>query len=159
MAENLTLRELGEHTIRLASDNVKKGGGPFGAIIVKNGAIISTGVNSVTSLNDPTAHAEVIAIRNACEVLGDYQLNDCILITSCEPCPMCLGATYWARVKAVYYIADKKDAALAGFDDSFIYDELDRPHMQRNIPFIKMDSSDYNVPFEVWALHGDKRLY
>ena len=159
MQENLTLRELGESAIRLAVENVLKGGGPFGAMIIKDGAIISTGANSVTALNDPTAHAEVVAIRNACRVLETFQLTDCILITSCEPCPMCLGASYWARVKAVYYIADKNDAAKAGFDDSFIYQELNIKPGDRSIPFIKMDLSNYNEPFEAWEKSGDKKLY
>lgn len=159
MNKDLTLRELGESAINLAVQNVLDGGGPFGAIVVKDGKIIGSGANSVTTTNDPTAHAEVIAIRNACKVLNDFQLTDCILITSCEPCPMCLGASYWARVKAVYYIASKDDAAKAGFDDSFIYRELDLPHSDRSIPFIKMDMSNFNAPFDTWENLEEKRLY
>ncbi|MEC1085105.1 nucleoside deaminase, partial [Bacillus paralicheniformis] len=110
-----------QRAIDLAVESVKSGtGGPFGAVIVKDGQIIAEGKNNVTTSNDPTAHAEVTAIRLACEALGDYQLNDCILYTSCEPCPMCLGAIYWARPKEVYFAAQHSDAASAGFDDSFI---------------------------------------
>jgi len=159
LSNDLTLRELGEASINLAKQNVLNGGGPFGAIIVRNGEIVAEGANSVTLNNDPTAHAEVVAIREACTVLNTFQLDDCILITSCEPCPMCLGASYWARLKAVYYIATKSDAAAAGFDDSFIYEELGVPHSERTIPFIRLEMSDYNAPFETWAEFGDKRLY
>lgn len=159
MDEQFTLRELGESTIKLAVGNVLKGGGPFAAIIVKDGKVIASGANSVTILNDPTAHAEVVAIREACKVLNNFQLDGCILITSCEPCPMCLGAAYWSRVNAVYYIATKSEASAAGFDDSFIYEELELPHDQRRIPFIRMDISSFNEPFEVWGKYGDKTLY
>ena len=105
--------------IELAVDNVRRGGGPFGALVVKDGIVIATGVNQVTRLNDPTAHAEVVAIREACRVLGSFQLAGCNLYTSCEPCPMCLGAIYWARPARVFFAATHDDAAAAGFDDSF----------------------------------------
>ncbi|HOF08203.1 MAG TPA: nucleoside deaminase, partial [Bacteroidales bacterium] len=114
--------------IELAKENVKNGGGPFGAVIVKDGQIIAKGTNRVTSHNDPTAHAEIVAIRQACEKLNDFQLTDCIIYSSCEPCPMCLGAIYWARPKKLVFAADKFDAANAGFDDSMIYDEIQLPY-------------------------------
>ncbi|MCO6460381.1 MAG: nucleoside deaminase [Saprospiraceae bacterium] len=153
------LQELATESVHLATDNVRQGGGPFGAIIVRNGEIIARGVNRVTANHDPTAHAEVMAIRNACEVLDTHQLDDCILITSCEPCPMCLGAAYWARVQKVYYIATKDDASAAGFDDSFIYKELEKEPASRDIPFIRLELSEYNTPFEAWINMEGKTLY
>ncbi|HOS49133.1 MAG TPA: nucleoside deaminase, partial [Bacteroidia bacterium] len=121
--------------ILAASEGLKLGkGGPFGAVVVKDGKIIAVGSNHVTSTNDPTAHAEVMAIREACRVLGTYQLSDCEIYTSCEPCPMCMGAIYWARPKKVYYASTRHDAAAAGFDDSFIYDELNVDPKDRAIP-------------------------
>src|SRR5690606_25588778 len=121
------ITEIDTHFIKRAIEHSEKGmylhaGGPFGAVIAKNGEIIAEGFNQVTSSNDPTAHAEVVEIRKACEKLGSFQLDDCIIYTSCEPCPMCLGAIYWARPKAVYYACTKEDAAAIGFDDNFIYD-------------------------------------
>ena len=114
--------------IQLALDNVTGStGGPFGAVVVKNGEIVGVGQNQVTKLNDPTAHAEIQAIREACQRLNTFQLDDCELYTSCEPCPMCLGAIFWARPKAVYYACTKEDAAAIGFDDKFIYEQLDDP--------------------------------
>ncbi len=111
--------------IELADENIERGcGGPLGAVVVKGGNIIAEGANHVTTHNDPTAHAEVVAIRKACEVLNDFQLLGCDIYCSCEPCPMCLGAIYWARARAIYYAATKHDAAKAGFDDSFIYEEI-----------------------------------
>ena len=121
-----------QQAIDLAVENVKVGqGGPFGAVIVKNNTVIATGVNQVTPLLDPTAHAEIQAIRAACQLLGDFQLTDCVLYSSCEPCPMCLGAIYWARLKAVYFASTRHDAAQAGFDDNFIYDDFTQPLNQR----------------------------
>lgn len=121
--------------IRLAKSNViSLNGGPFGAVIVKNGKIIASGVNMVTTNNDPTAHAEIVAIRNACKALNTYQLDDCEIFCSCEPCPMCLGAIYWARPKKIYYACSTLDAAEAGFDDSHIYKELFLPKEKRKIP-------------------------
>jgi len=125
--------------IKLARKGMNKNaGGPFGAIVVKDGKIISKGYNKVTSKNDPTAHAEVVAIRKACKKLGTFQLDDCTIYTSCEPCPMCLGAIYWARPKQVFYASNKKDAAAIGFDDQFIYKELEVPLASRQIPFIQV---------------------
>ncbi len=120
--------------INLALEGMKKGlGGPFGAVVVKNGEIIGRGSNSVLALNDPTAHAEVTAIREACRYLKHFQLSDCILYTSCEPCPMCLGAIYWARPEEVYFAGSRGDAADAGFDDAFIYNELEYPIDKRKL--------------------------
>ncbi|HOC41232.1 MAG TPA: nucleoside deaminase, partial [Bacteroidales bacterium] len=124
--------------IELAKENVKNGGGPFGAVIVKDGQIIAKGTNRVTSHNDPTAHAEIVAIRQACEKLNDFQLTDCIIYSSCEPCPMCLGAIYWARPKKLVFAADKFDAANAGFDDSMIYDEIQLPYSDRHLETINL---------------------
>ena len=125
-----------DEAIRLAKENVKNGsGGPFGAVVVKDGEIVAACGNSVTPSNDPTAHAEVNAIREACHKLGTYQLEGCEVYASCEPCPMCLGAIYWARPSKVYYASTKEDAAGAGFDDSFIYKEIAMPEAERSIPF------------------------
>ena len=149
-SQTLHNRFIGQ-TIQLAIENVKTGkGGPFACIIVKNGKIISTGTNIVTEINDPTAHAEVTAIRNACKKLNSFQLDGCTLYTSCEPCPMCLGAIYWARPDAVYFAGTKADAATAGFDDQFIYDELARDYKKRKIPFIALFSHESRLPFEEW---------
>lgn len=137
--------------IALAAENAGTGrGGPFGAIIVCNGAIIAEGVNLVTSTNDPTAHAEVIAIRRACEHLGAFQLTGCELYTSCEPCPMCLGAIYWARPAAIYYAATHKDAAASGFDDSFIYQQTRLRAEERAIPMHRLLHAEGLWPFDAW---------
>ncbi|MDR0829379.1 MAG: nucleoside deaminase [Prevotellaceae bacterium] len=120
--------------ISLSRENIKKGGGPFGAVIVKEGKIVASGCNRVTCNNDPTAHAEVSAIRKACKKLETFSLENCEIYSSCEPCPMCLSAIYWARISKLYYGNTKKDAAKIGFDDSFIYDELDLPKEKRQIP-------------------------
>lgn len=128
----MTKEELMRRAIVLSVDNVRNGGGPFGAVITRNGEVVATGVNRVTANNDPTAHAEVSAIRNAAEALGTFDLSDCEIYTSCEPCPMCLGAIYWARLKKVYFANNKTDAKNIGFDDSFIYDELALPRKSAN---------------------------
>ncbi len=149
-----------QQAIQLAVDNVRSGrGGPFGAIVVKDGAVIATGTNSVTTTNDPTAHAEVTAIREACRALGAFQLAGCEIYTSCEPCPMCLGAIYWARPDRVYYAATASDAAEAGFDDSFIYDELKRGRGERRIPFDRMMREAGIEPFREWAKKNDRIRY
>jgi guanine deaminase len=146
--------------IRRAVENVTSGrGGPFGAIVVKDGRVIAAGINLVTSLNDPTAHAEVSAIREACSALGTFQLTGCELYTSCEPCPMCLGAIYWARPDRVYFGATASDAAEAGFDDSFIYDELKLAHQERKIPFMQMMREEGNEPFREWMKKNDRVRY
>jgi len=134
-------------------------GGPFGAIVVKNDEIIAEGNNMVTSSNDPTSHAEVVAIRNACKKLNTFQLTDCIIYTSCEPCPMCLGAIYWARPKKVYYACTKKDAAEINFDDQFIYDEIDSPITNRSISFENINRDEAKKVFDQWILKEDKIDY
>jgi tRNA(Arg) A34 adenosine deaminase TadA len=135
----------------LAEDNVRTGnGGPFGAVVVSAGAILAEAVNLVTASNDPTAHAEVVAIRRACGLLGAFQLSGCELYCSCEPCPMCLGAIYWARPSAVYFAATHLDAASAGFDDSLIYEELRRHPGERRIPMHHVTVEGAVAPFEHW---------
>ena len=145
---------------RLAVESVKKGwGGPFGAVIVRTGKIIAEAANCVTQFNDPTAHAEVTAIRKACRKLRKFELSDCEIYTSCEPCPMCLGAIYWARPERVYYAATASDAAAAGFDDSFIYAELKISRGERKIPFIQGMHDAGLEPFREWLRKGDRVNY
>lgn len=134
-------------------------GGPFGCVIVKDGEIIAEGYNRVTSANDPTAHAEIVAIRNACQKLGSFQLEGCTLYTSCEPCPMCLGAIYWARPARVVYAATRQDAAAIGFDDQFIYDELENPMDMRKIPFQHLPMPETGALFTAWKVKEDKLEY
>lgn len=135
-------------------------GGPFGCVIVKDGVVIGRGNNRVTSTNDPTAHAEVVAIREACRTLGDFQLRGCTLYTSCEPCPMCLGAIYWARPDRIVFAATREDAADAGFDDQLIYDELPLPPEQRRIPTKAMVLRDEaRAVFTAWKEKEDKQRY
>lgn len=134
-------------------------GGPFGCVIVKNGKIIGRGNNKVTSTNDPTAHAEVTAIRDACKNLNSFQLDGCIIYTSCEPCPMCLGAIYWARPDKVYYGSSQVDAANIGFDDAFIYKEIPLPYNQRSIPFEQLVPEIAIKPFQEWTKKMDKTKY
>ncbi len=145
-------KEFMEEAIRLSQKCLETGkGGPFGAVVVKDGEIVGRGNNSVTLNNDPTAHAEVMAIRDACKNLNTFQLTNCEIYTSCEPCPMCLGAIYWARPKHVYYAANQEDAAKAGFDDSFIYDEIALDAPQRKIPATQHDREKAVVTFEKWV--------
>ncbi len=134
-------------------------GGPFGCVIVKDGEIIGRGHNRVTSTNDPSAHAEVVAIREACTVLNTFQLKGCELYTSCEPCPMCLGAIYWARPDKVYYASTKDDAAAIGFDDAFIYIEITLPDQERTIPFEKVHPETALLPFQTWTAKENKIEY
>ncbi|MDU0369109.1 nucleoside deaminase [Hymenobacter endophyticus] len=137
--------------IRLSIEKMQAGhGGPFGAVVVKDGQIIARGFNQVTSTNDPTCHAEVDAIRKACSELGTFQLDGCDLYTSCEPCPMCLGAIYWARPRRVFYGNTKQDAAAIGFDDQFIYEELDKPLAQRHVPMIELLRDEASAGFRAW---------
>jgi guanine deaminase len=146
--------------IQLAVQNVRSGqGGPFGAVIVKNGEIIAAGANSVTTTNDPTAHAEVLAIRRACEKLGAFQLNGCELYTSCEPCPMCLGAIYWARPDKVYFAASAADASRVGFDDSFIYEEIPKAPAVRKLPMVQIMREEAQAAFQAWEDHPNKVPY
>lgn len=149
-----------EKAVAEALQNVTQNlGGPFGAIVVKNGQIIGTGRNEVTASNDPTAHAEVQAIRDACRNLNTYQLDDCEIYTSCEPCPMCFGAIYWARPKAVYYACTKEDAAKIGFDDQFIYDQLSLPMENRKIPMKQIYPDQSDLPFRAWEKSNHKVDY
>lgn len=134
-------------------------GGPFGAIVVKDGRIVGKGNNHVTSTNDPTAHAEVMAIRDACRTLNTFQLNGCVLYTSCEPCPMCLGAIYWARLDKVFYSANRHIASYHGFDDSFFYNEVNLSFDKRRIPFINISPEKGLVPFREWEKKDDKIKY
>lgn len=153
-------KEFMQKAIELSIDNVKSGnGGPFGAVVVKDGKIIAQGANSVTSHNDPTAHAEVMAIREACKVLGTFQLDGCDIYTSCEPCPMCLGAIYWARPNKVYYANTKKDAADIKFDDDFIYAEIAKPLNERSLQFIQLSRTEALEAFKLWSTKQDKIDY
>jgi len=145
--------------IALALDNIRAGGGPFGCVIVKDGRIIAEGANCVTPTNDPTAHAEVVAIREACRALKNFQLEGCELYTTCEPCPMCLGAIYWARPSRVFYAAAAGDAAAAGFDDAFIYDELKKPHAARRIPMAQLLRDESLSIFSAWNASPNKIEY
>ena len=138
---------------------IKNEGGPFGCIIVKDDKIVGRGNNKVSSTNDPTAHAEVTAIRDACKTLGTFQLDDCEIYTSCEPCPMCLGAIYWARPKIVYYANNRTDAAAIGFDDSMIYDEMVVAIEKRKIPIIPISREAALKVFEEWKNKPDKTVY
>ncbi|WP_099292748.1 nucleoside deaminase [Butyricimonas sp. Marseille-P3923] len=149
-----------KEAIRIAVENVKNGtGGPFGAVVVKGGEIIASSGNTVVPDNDPTAHAEVNAIRKACRNLDSFQLEGCEIYSSCEPCPMCLGAIYWARPKAVYYACTKEDAAEGGFDDSFIYKEIMLDGLRRFIPFVNEKEEGAGEEFELWREEKNKVKY
>lgn len=149
-----------QEAIALSLKSVRSGkGGPFGAVVVKDGEIIASGHNQVTSTNDPTAHAEVVAIREACKVLRSFQLTGCELYTSCEPCPMCMGAIYWARPDRVYYANTKADAAKIGFDDQFIYDELDLVISKRQLPITQIMRDEALIAFQEWTDKADKVKY
>jgi guanine deaminase len=146
--------------IELAIENVRSGrGGPFGAIVVRDGKIIAEASNAVTTANDPTAHAEVLAIRAACTKLGVFELRGCELYTSCEPCPMCLGAIYWARPDRVYFGGSAADASRVGFDDSFIYREIAQPHSARKIPMIQLMRDEALESFRTWEVQPNKIPY
>ncbi|WP_192821175.1 nucleoside deaminase [Rufibacter sp. LB8] len=152
--------EFMREAIRLSIEKMKEGkGGPFGAVVVKNGEIIARGFNNVTSSNDPTAHAEVDAIRKACQALGSFQLTGCDLYTSCEPCPMCLGAIYWARPDRVFYGNTKIDAAAIGFDDAFIYEELELPLHNRSLPMEQFLRDEALAGFREWEKMEGKTEY
>lgn len=137
----------------------KNDGGPFGAIVVKDGVVVGRGNNKVTSTNDPTAHAEVVAIRDACKNLNSFQLDGCILYTSCEPCPMCLGAIYWARPDKMYFACTRHDAADVGFDDAFIYDEINAPITERKIETLQISRENALEAFKLWASKNDRTKY
>lgn len=146
--------------IELAREGMENNaGGPFGCVIVRDGEVIGEGNNSVTSLNDPTAHAEVIAIRESCRALGTFQLDGCVIYTSCEPCPMCLGAIYWARPAQVFYACDRSDAAEIGFDDDFIYRELGKENADRELPLQSLMRDEALEVFRAWAAKSDKVEY
>lgn len=149
-----------QRVIELAAENAASGrGGPFAAVVVQDGRIVAEGTNLVTSANDPTAHAEVVAIRRACAALGAFQLTGCELYTSCEPCPMCLGAIYWARPAAIYFSGTHKDAAAAGFDDSFIYQQTRLPVEERAIPMRRLLPESGRQPFVAWTQNGSRIPY
>ena len=145
--------------IRVASDNVASGGGPFGAIVVRDGEVVARAANRVTTSNDPTAHAEVEAIRKACRVLGTFQLEGCEIYSSSEPCPMCLGAVYWARPKAVYYANGRDVALAAGFDDDHIYEEFLLAPEERRYPATRLEIEGADEPFRRWAAKDDRVEY
>jgi guanine deaminase len=146
--------------IELSLKNVREGrGGPFGAVLVRDRKVIAEGANCVTLANDPTAHAEIVAIRDACAKLKSYKLDGCEIYTSCEPCPMCLGAIYWARLARVYFANTAADAAKVGFDDSLIYREIARPQQQREIPMIQIMREEALEAFRLWGQNPDKASY
>ena len=145
--------------IELSILSVKKGGGPFGSLVIKDNKIISEGFNKVTSTNDPTAHGEIIAIREACKFLNNFSLSNCELYSTCEPCPMCLSAIYWARIDKVYYANTRKDAQEIDFDDSLIYSEFEKKIDKRKIPMIQMMRNEALKAFELWDNKKDKVKY
>lgn len=152
-------REFMREAIRLANESVRNGGGPFGAVLVKDGVIIAGSANRVTVDIDPTAHAEVNTIRLACRKLGTFDLSGCVIYTSCEPCPMCLGAIYWARIDRIYYGNNRNDAAEIDFADNFIYEELDKPLSERTVPIIPMLRDEALQTFRMWSEKDDKVEY
>lgn len=148
-----------KEAIKLSIDNIKKGGGPFGAVIEKDGKIISTGTNHVTRQNDPTAHAEILAIREAAKKLKTFDLSGCTIYSSCEPCPMCLGAIYWAHIDKIYFGNTKYDARKIGFDDSFIYEEIEKPIQKRKINTSQLLPEEALKAFNEWKDKEDKIQY
>lgn len=146
-------------TIQLSMRNVESGGGPFGAVIVRSGKIIAEAVNQVTAANDPTAHAEMLAIRAACAKLGAFELRGCEIYASCEPCPMCLGAIYWSRLSRIYFAALASDASKIGFDDSMIYGELAQPYTRRSIPTVQTMREEALAAFRAWQEQPNKIIY
>jgi guanine deaminase len=152
--------EFMRRAIALGIENVRSGkGGPFGAVVVKDGRVVAEGANRVTTTNDPTAHAEIVVIREACRVLGEFQLGGCDLYTTCEPCPMCLGAIYWARPARVFYACVAADAAAVGFDDAFIYDELKRLLPERRVPMQQLLREESLMIFSLWKSQENKTPY
>jgi guanine deaminase len=145
--------------VKLAEKGIEKGDGPFGAVVVHKGKIVSESTNMVVQSNDPTAHAEILAIRSAAKKLGTHNLNECILYSSCEPCPMCLGAIYWSGISNVFYAADRKDASAAGFNDKFIYDEINLLPEKRHIKFHKLKEVDGTEVFRIWDQFENKIPY
>lgn len=155
----MTKEELMRRAIELSENSVRNGGGPFGAVIAKDDEIIAEGSNKVTINNDPTAHAEVCAIRNACKILNTFELANCVIYTSCEPCPMCLGAIYWARLSKIFYANNRKDAAEIGFDDDFIYKEIAIEPQYRKKPSEILLRNEAINAFRMWTLKDDKTKY
>jgi tRNA(Arg) A34 adenosine deaminase TadA len=152
--------ELMRRAIALSLEKMQSGnGGPFGAVIARDGVIVAEGWNKVTSANDPTAHAEIVAIRRACEALDTFELHGCEIYTSCEPCPMCLGAIYWARLGRIWFANERRDAAAIGFDDDFLYRELPLPLPQRAVPTQQIMREEAHAAFEAWARKPDKVPY
>lgn len=153
-------RELMEQAIALSQEGMRLGdGGPFGAVVARRGEVIAEGWNRVLSSHDPTAHAEVVAIRAAAKSLGSFSLDGCVLYSSCEPCPMCLAATYWARIEHVYFANTRADAAAIGFDDQFFYDELSRPVSDRSLPMTHMEVAGAALPMQAWREDTKKITY
>ncbi len=148
-----------QQAVGLALENVQRGGGPFGAIIVKDGRVIASGVNQVTATSDPTAHAEIVAIRKACQVLQNFELTGCEIYCSCEPCPMCLGAIYWARPQRVFFAAPGTAAADAGFDDTFIKQQILKPIQNQDLPVCQIFHPQALAPFQAWRAKPDKVAY
>ena len=155
----MTNEELMRRAIELSENSVRNGGGPFGAIIAKDGEIVAEGSNKVTIDNDPTAHAEVCTIRKACQRLGTFDLSGCVIYTSCEPCPMCFGAIYWAHLDKIYYANDRKDAGKIGFDDDFIYEEIALEPQYRKKPSEILLRNEAINAFKMWTLKDDKNEY
>ncbi|ATV54009.1 tRNA-specific adenosine deaminase [Prevotella intermedia] len=155
----MTNEELMRRAIELSENSVRNGGGPFGAVIAKDGEIVAEGSNKVTIDNDPTAHAEVCTIRNACQKLGTFDLSGCVIYTSCEPCPMCFGAIYWAHLDKIYYANDRKDAGKIGFDDDFIYEEIALEPQYRKKPSKILLRNEAINAFKMWTLKDDKNEY
>jgi guanine deaminase len=149
-----------QEAIRLALEGVQSGaGGPFGALVVRDGEIVASGCNLVTSVNDPTAHAEIVAIRAACQKLATFSLAGCELYATCEPCPMCLAAAYWARVERIVYACDRSDASRAGFDDALFYDELEKPIAERKLALVQLGRNDALTVFQAWLDKPDRVKY
>ena len=148
-----------KRAIELSVKNVNKGGGPFGSVIVKDNQIIAEGSNKVTPTNDPTAHGEIVAIREACKKINDFSLKGCELYSTCEPCPMCLSAIYWARIEKIYYANTREDARKIDFDDSLIYSELNKNINERRIPMVQIMRSEAMTAFDLWSKKTDKVKY
>jgi guanine deaminase len=155
-----TPEEFMARAVAISGEHMRKGlGGPFGAVVVKDGKIIGEGANQVTSSNDPTAHAEVVAIREACRTLGTFSLAGCEIYASCEPCPMCLASIYWARIEKAYFANNREDAAAIGFDDSFLYDEVAKPIDRRSLPLVHLPSTEAGSIFQEWRDKENKIPY
>jgi len=159
MVNQMDQRGFIQQAIQLALENVQQGGWPFGALVVKDGRVIATGVNRVTPTSDPTAHAEIVAIRQACQALGHFELTGCDIYCSCEPCPMCLGAIYWARPERVFFAAPAAAAADAGFDDTFIKQQITRPIQSQEVPISQVVHAQALQPFVAWKAKPDKITY